>query len=169
MAQARGGVLFIDEAYALIGDSCRDFGHEAVATLLRELDRQDPPLVLVLAGYRHPLRQMMQRNPGLASRVRTALELEPLTAQQSGQVLLQLCARDDVVVDDGVLECWLDLDRTVGVIYERLMRDVIARRAAAERSRFALHVRDLAKVKLPLRADLERSALLSASRDDLIN
>lgn len=75
MERAEGGVLFIDEAYALIPrDSFRDFGHEAVATLLKGMEDNRADLVVVAAGYPEEMRRFIDANPGLASRFPTSLD-----------------------------------------------------------------------------------------------
>lgn len=77
MERAEGGVLFIDEAYALIpSDSHRDFGHEAVATLLKGMEDNRSNLVVVAAGYPDEMRRFTQANPGLHSRFPTTLAFE---------------------------------------------------------------------------------------------
>lgn len=175
---ARGGVLFIDEAYALVGASSRDFGHEAVAALLQEMDRAGPELTVVVAGYAQPLLAMLHSNPGLASRISARVELGALSAQEAGELLLRRCAADGVEVEAGVLDVWLDLDlvvrlpatgRAVEDLYDKLQREVISPRAVAHRRRFQLKVRDLAELRLPQRRDLDRAALLLADLDDAPN
>lgn len=71
---ALDGVLFVDEAYALLNESERDFGHEAVATLLKRMEDERGRLVVVLAGYDDPMLRMLEMNPGLKSRFTTTLE-----------------------------------------------------------------------------------------------
>jgi hypothetical protein len=67
--QAIGGVLFIDEAYSLVpADSFRDFGHEAVATLLKLMEDNRDDAVVVAAGYPAEMARFVASNPGLASR-----------------------------------------------------------------------------------------------------
>ena len=73
VASAMDGVLFVDEAYALFNASDNDFGHEAVATLLKRMEDDRARLVVVLAGYDEPMARMLQMNPGLRSRVTTTL------------------------------------------------------------------------------------------------
>lgn len=64
---AAGGVLFIDEAYALTG-TARDFGHEAVETLLTCMEARRGDMVVIAAGYSSPMSEFLSSNPGLASR-----------------------------------------------------------------------------------------------------
>ncbi|NYI94004.1 SpoVK/Ycf46/Vps4 family AAA+-type ATPase [Streptomonospora nanhaiensis] len=66
---AVGGVLFIDEAYTLTESSSRnDFGHEAVATLLKMMEDFRDDLVVVVAGYEREMTRFLASNPGVASR-----------------------------------------------------------------------------------------------------
>lgn len=65
---ARGGVLFIDEAYALVTDSDQDFGAEAVATLLKRMEDDRSDLIVIVAGYTEPMKRFIESNPGIRSR-----------------------------------------------------------------------------------------------------
>lgn len=70
---ARGGVLFIDEAYTLIPSSERDFAHEALAALIQGMEDYREDLIVILAGYPAQMQRLMQTNPGLASRIATTV------------------------------------------------------------------------------------------------
>ena len=73
---AVGGVLFIDEAYALAGDQ---YGVEAVDTLVKEMEDRRDDLVVIVAGYPAPMAFFIAQNPGLASRFRTTIEFADYT------------------------------------------------------------------------------------------
>jgi hypothetical protein len=65
--EALGGLLFVDEAYALLGQA-NDFGREAVDTLLKFMEDNREDLVVVVAGYPSPMTEFLESNPGLQSR-----------------------------------------------------------------------------------------------------
>jgi len=68
--QARGGILFIDEAYALHNkDSGKDFGHQVINGLVKAMEDRRGDLVVILAGYRREMQELLAANPGLRERV----------------------------------------------------------------------------------------------------
>jgi SpoVK/Ycf46/Vps4 family AAA+-type ATPase len=92
---AIGGVLFIDEAYALVQGERDSFGTEALDTLIRLVEEHRNELVCVMAGYRDEMAQLVSRNPGLQSRFPTTIEFPDYTVEQLMQIgermLLQDC------------------------------------------------------------------------------
>ena len=90
---ALDGVLFVDEAYALLNPSGNDFGHEAVATLLKRMEDERARLVVVFAGYDDPMLRMLEMNPGLKSRVNTTLHFRTYGAEQLTQIFQQQAER----------------------------------------------------------------------------
>lgn len=69
--RTRPGVLFIDEAYALTPSSEVDFGHEAIATLVKAMEDHRGELAIIVAGYEEEMTQFIGSNPGLRSRFKT--------------------------------------------------------------------------------------------------
>lgn len=69
LEQARGGLLYVDEAYALVRDNPNDFGMEAIETLLKFMEDHRNEIIVVFAGYREPMFKLLLSNPGLASRI----------------------------------------------------------------------------------------------------
>ena len=68
LRQAAGGLLFIDEAYSLARGGERDFGKEAIDTLVKAMEDNRDSLVVILAGYPRPMEDFLATNPGLRSR-----------------------------------------------------------------------------------------------------
>ncbi len=68
LKQALGVLLFIDEAYSLARGGERDFGKEAIDTLVKAMEDQRDSLVVILAGYPKPMEDFLETNPGLHSR-----------------------------------------------------------------------------------------------------
>lgn len=85
--EAMGGVLFVDEAYELYkGDGNNDFGQEAIATLLTEIENRRGKFVCILAGYPNEMRKFMDANPGLQSRFSRTITFDDYSPEDMGRI-----------------------------------------------------------------------------------
>ncbi len=98
--EALGGVLFIDEAYALASynQSSNDFGPEAVATLLKLMEDHRDDLVVIVAGYPEKMRDFLHSNPGLESRFNKFIEFEDYSPQELADILQYFAGQYDYVL-----------------------------------------------------------------------
>lgn len=88
VSEALGGVLFIDEAYALLPSDGKDFGHEALATLVEEMENHRDDLIVILAGYEEPMEMLLGANPGLRSRITDIVEFEDYSEDDLREIAL---------------------------------------------------------------------------------
>ena len=89
--KARGGILFIDEAYSLKIDKNDTLGQESINTLIKYMEDYRDELVVIFAGYTDLMRSFMDLNPGLKSRVPNIIPFEDFTDEQIGILLDNMC------------------------------------------------------------------------------
>ena len=102
--EARGGVLFIDEAYTLARGGSQDFGQEAMDTLVKALEDEGHRLVVITAGYPEEMQGFLQKNPGLASRFGDPILFPDYSPPELRELLSQFAARDQYQVPQEALE-----------------------------------------------------------------
>ncbi len=90
---ALGGVLFVDEAYALNGKSENDFGQEAIDTILKAMEDHRDDLVVIVAGYDGLMDRFIHSNPGLESRFNRFLHFADYTADEMMRIFRMRCER----------------------------------------------------------------------------
>ena len=100
--KAMGGVLFIDEAYALNGRSENDFGQEAIDTILKAMEDHRDDLVVIVAGYTELMDRFIHSNPGLESRFNRFLEFEDYTTDELVAIFRMQCKKGCYTLDEGV-------------------------------------------------------------------
>lgn len=102
-ASAVGGVLFIDEAYALASD---DFGKEAVDTLVKEMEDHRDELVVIVAGYPAPMQTFIETNPGLESRFGLTIHFADYTDDELVAIFTRIVAENDFDAAEETVEAF---------------------------------------------------------------
>lgn len=88
--RAVGGVLFLDEAYSLVGEGS-DFGDEAITTLVKLMEDRRDDFMFVAAGYPDEMRAFVDANPGLASRIRAEVHFPDYTIDELVAITRLIC------------------------------------------------------------------------------
>jgi SpoVK/Ycf46/Vps4 family AAA+-type ATPase len=83
---ALDGVLFIDEAYSIVGGGDKDYGKEAIATLLKRMEDDRERLIVILAGYTSEMKEFINSNPGLQSRFNRYIDFPDYSAEELYQI-----------------------------------------------------------------------------------
>jgi SpoVK/Ycf46/Vps4 family AAA+-type ATPase len=103
--EALDGVLFIDEAYALAANhGSHDFGHEAIETLLRQMEVNRERLVVIVAGYPELMVRFLASNPGLRSRFPRTIHFPDYSDDELVEIVVRRAQHDDYKLADGVPE-----------------------------------------------------------------
>ena len=96
--QAMGGVLFIDEAYALSDNGDNDFGSEAIETLLKMMEDKRGKFAVIAAGYPDNMNEFVRSNPGLQSRFDATYSLPDYSFEELFTIAQKLLALHDLVL-----------------------------------------------------------------------
>ncbi|XUL92970.1 right-handed parallel beta-helix repeat-containing protein [Streptomyces galilaeus] len=103
--KARGGVLFIDEAYALSPeDSGRDFGKEAIDTLVKLMEDHRDAVVVIVAGYTAEMERFLSVNPGVASRFSRTITFSDYNAEELLRIVEQQAEEHEYRLAEGASE-----------------------------------------------------------------
>ncbi|MEV6672588.1 right-handed parallel beta-helix repeat-containing protein [Streptomyces sp. NPDC051162] len=106
--RARGGVLFIDEAYALCPeDSGRDFGREAIDTLVKLMEDHRDAVVVIVAGYTEEMRRFLTVNPGVASRFSRTITFGDYAPEELLRIVEQQAEEHEYRIGEGAAEALL--------------------------------------------------------------
>lgn len=95
-----GGVLFIDEAYALMGSSENDFGKEAIEVLVKAVEDHRRDFIVILAGYKDDMRDLMEMNSGLASRFTKYIDFEDYNEEQLLEIAVNIAEKQKYTMDE---------------------------------------------------------------------
>ena len=101
--RARGGVLFIDEAYSITENESSDsYGRECLTELTKALEDYREDLVVIVAGYTAPMKKFFDSNPGLKSRFNTFIFFEDYSVEELEKILINICENNDYCLTDNL-------------------------------------------------------------------
>lgn len=97
--QALDGMLFVDEAYALVSGGENDFGREAIDTLVKRMEDHRERLIVIAAGYPDDMKQFIDTNPGLQSRFTIHLNFENYSAPELVAIFKGFCEKNQYTLE----------------------------------------------------------------------
>ena len=166
--KARGGVLFIDEAYALARstDDTKDFGREVIEILMKEMSDGKGDLAVIVAGYPKEMAKFLDSNPGLKSRFKQYFEFSDYLPQELSQIAQNASLEKEVKLmpeakarlDEIITNGYRDRDRSFG--NARFVFDLI------EKAKINLGLRVMAN---PDPTSLDKEALQIIRFEDIAN
>ena len=166
ITKAIGGVLFIDEAYALTSHTGQnDFGQEAVEVLLKNMEDHRDDLIVIVAGYTDLMGEFIHSNPGLESRFNKYFYFDDYDGGQMYQIFQSMCEKNGYTLDeaagayarDFLDEMYENRDENFG--NARDARNFFERAVSCQSDRVAgLETVDKAALMALTQADLKRAA-----------
>ena len=107
--KAKGGVLFIDEAYTLTNKGDNDFGQEAIDTLLKIMEDSREDIVVIAAGYENLMEKFINSNPGLKSRFKTFIKFDDYVPDELYKIFMGYCKSEEYTVETSAQKMLLKL------------------------------------------------------------
>lgn len=99
--RAKGGVLFIDEAYSITeNDHTDSYGRECITELTKALEDYRDDLVVIVAGYTEPMKQFFESNPGLKSRFNNFIEFDDYSSDELLGILDMIAGKNDYILSE---------------------------------------------------------------------
>ncbi len=102
--QAKGGVLFIDEAYSLVDDRDGSYGDEAINTIVQEMENCRNDTIVIFAGYPDKMEAFLNKNPGLRSRIAFHVQFDDYTPEELYEIAGLISKGKNNVLAEGVKE-----------------------------------------------------------------
>ncbi|MBR1729595.1 MAG: AAA family ATPase [Selenomonadaceae bacterium] len=102
--QAKGGVLFIDEAYSLVEHWAGSYGDEAISTIVQEMENHRDDVIVIFAGYNDKMKSFLDRNEGLLSRIAFHLNFPDYNTNELIDILKLMAENKGYVLKDDVLD-----------------------------------------------------------------
>ena len=102
--EAANGVLFIDEAYALVDDRDGSYGDEAINTIVQEMENHREDVIVIFAGYPEKMKRFLEKNEGLRSRIAFYVDFPNYNKQELSEILKYMIKKNGFVNEDTVFE-----------------------------------------------------------------
>ena len=158
--KAKGGVLFIDEAYALTTRGGNDYGQEAVDTLLKAMEDNRDDLIVIVAGYTELMEEFVHSNPGLESRFNRFLHFPDYTIDEMMAIFDMRCSQSGYALAEDARPILRELLKLgsldiKGFGNARGVRNLFERAVTAQANRLAAD------------ADITKEDLMTLTADDL--
>ena len=173
--KAMGGVLFVDEAYSLAPthDNTRDFGHEAIATLIKAMEDHKGEFVVIFAGYRDEMKTFTDINPGIASRIGYTFHFEDYNAEDLKQMFTLKITNMGYDIDEKIYSNLMKIltyfskrkNFGNGRFVDKLVQEVIMKHA----SRNPEDIRTIAIEDIPTIEDLNNTNTSSSNASEMLN
>ena len=106
---ARGGILFIDEAYALCEERGNSFGKEAISVLLKEMEDNRGDLIVIFAGYEDDMNKFLNVNPGFRSRINKYFDFKDYTTIELSKIFINYIKKMHLKISEDALTRCIDL------------------------------------------------------------
>lgn len=141
--KARGGVLFIDEAYSLARekDNKRDFGAEVIEVLIKEMSDGPGDIAIIAAGYSEEMNTFLDSNPGLKSRFKHTFHFKDYTPDELMEIAEYHCRKKNLKLTKGAYDC----------LHKQIIKEWRKRDKTFGNARFVNELIDRAEMKLSLR------------------
>ena len=131
ITRAMGGVLFIDEAYALGNNAdtggITDYGREAIDTLVKAMEDHRGEFCVIFAGYRNEMQKMLSVNPGLKSRIQFTLDFPNYTREELKKITMLMLEKRKYTIGEvalsRILDISLDGQHTIAIIGSEIRSD----------------------------------------------
>ena len=156
-----GSVLFIDEAYALYDNdhTVNDFGKEAIATLVSEMENHRDDMLVVMAGYTDEMNTLMKANPGLRSRMPYVIDFPNYTREQLLSIFMLMVRKH--------FKYTPEFEAEAGRYFTGLSDEMLSSKEFAN-ARFVRNLYERTWSKGALRASLSGSKIIELGREDFV-
>lgn len=137
--QARGGILFIDEAYSLVDDRDGSYGDEAISTIVQEMENYREDVIVIFAGYPEKMETFLAKNPGLRSRITFHVPFDDYSTEELCSIADLFASKNNLTIAEEAKEklarLFADAEKEADFGNGRYVRNVIERAQMAHAQR----------------------------------